>query len=87
MEAEQLHLNIEEGVRVKLQLSRTSMFSRQVRFPLRFQALAIKTADNAYFQEITHLLRFQFPPTVGFLPHLSFKNWGKATLDRAALRR
>ena len=38
MEAEQLHLNIEEGVRVKLQLSRTSMFSQQLRFPLRFSS-------------------------------------------------
>ena len=46
-------------------------------FHYAFQALAIKTVDSAYFQEITHLLRFQFPPTVGFLPHLSFKNWGE----------
>ena len=55
---------------------------------MALQALATKAVDSAYFQEITHLLRVQFPPTVGFLPHLSFKNWGgEATLDRAALRR
>ena len=64
-------------------------FRSNYAFHYAFQALAIKTVDSAYFQEITHLLRFQFPPTVGFLPHLSFKNWGggQATLDRAALRR
>ena len=86
MEAEQLHLIIEEGVRVKLQLSR-QCFRSNYAFHYAFQALAIKTVASAYFQEITHLLRFQSPPTVGFLPHLYFKNWGKATLDRAALRR
>ena len=52
-------------------------FRSNYAFHYAFQALAIKTVDSAYFQGITHLLRFQFPPTVGFLPHLSFKNWGE----------